>query len=352
MPSAIRFAFTSSAAQKTAAPSQAKADEGPSFAGTLARELGQGGTEAAQQPAEDAPATDAQGAEPVPTEAAIDAAEAWLALLQFNAASQPPTVPVTSPADPNFAGAAETPLVEGLAGQPLMQTTGAQDAAGTAAKTHGAVQAKQAELAADGKGLPLSESLQQEEAPTETALAPLPQFQPADAAVAPQSARQIESAAAAKPSHYVPEPVNGPRWGDAVAQRVALMLGRQEQQIEMQLNPPHLGPMEVRLSLAADNASVVFASQHAGVREALAAATPKLTALLADQGIQLVNVQVASDSLNQHAGQQASAQQHAGGQRSQQFGGPVAQDIIQVEPYLLDGAMTLPVARGGVSFYA
>ncbi|UXY17117.1 flagellar hook-length control protein FliK [Chitiniphilus purpureus] len=352
MPSAIRFAFTSPAAQKSAAPSQAKPDEGSSFAGTLARELDQGTAQAAQQPAGDTSGADGQGAEPVPTEAALDAAEAWLALLQFNAASQPAAAPVPLPVDPNLADGATTPFIEGLAGQKLLQTAAGQDTAGTAAKTQEALQAKQAELAADGKGLPLSESLQQEDAPVETGSAPLPQFQPADASAAAQSPRQSESAAAAKPTHYVPEPVNGPRWGDAVAQRVALMLGRQEQQIEMQLNPPHLGPMEVRLSLAADNATVIFASQHANVREALAAATPKLTALLADQGIQLVNVQVASDSLNQHAGQQASAQQHSGGQRSQQFGVAVAQDAIQVEPYLLDNAMTLPVARGGVSFYA
>ncbi|WP_410497434.1 flagellar hook-length control protein FliK [Chitinibacter sp. S2-10] len=124
--------------------------------------------------------------------------------------------------------------------------------------------------------------------------------------------QSVKAAAAAVPSHYIDTQVHDSRWGDAVAQRVSMMLGKQEQQIEMQLNPPNLGPMEVRLNLGGEQASVIFTSQHAAVREALAAATPKLTALLADQGIVLHNVQVASDSLQQ---QQQQQQQQASQQQ-------------------------------------
>ncbi|WP_157315225.1 flagellar hook-length control protein FliK [Chitinibacter sp. GC72] len=123
-----------------------------------------------------------------------------------------------------------------------------------------------------------------------------------------QTANQASRSAAT--NAYIETPVHDARWSDAVAQRVSLMLGKQEQQIEMQLNPPNLGPMEVRLNLGSEQASVIFTSQHAAVREALAAATPKLTALLADQGIVLQNVQVASDSLQQQQ-QNAFSQQQA-----------------------------------------
>ncbi|WP_177187846.1 flagellar hook-length control protein FliK [Formivibrio citricus] len=162
------------------------------------------------------------------------------------------------------------------------------------------------------------------------------------------SGEQVAKTAA---QHVVAEPVGDSRWGDAVAQRVSMMLGRQEQQVEMQLNPPHLGPMEVRLTLGQEQASVVFASQHAAVREALEAATPKLTALLADQGIQLVNVQVASDSLHQHAQEQSRQQQASsfqsagqGGQNGRAFDGESAAPYWRTET-------TVPVARSGVSLY-
>lgn len=157
------------------------------------------------------------------------------------------------------------------------------------------------------------------------------------------------------PVHHIATPVGESRWGDAVAQRVGLMLGRQEQKIEMQLNPPNLGPMEVRLNLAQDQASVVFSSQNAAVREALAAAMPRLTALLADQGFTLTNVQVASDSLQQH--QQQQNQQQAASSSQQQSSGRelgAAYAVLQggeAEKMQELGPLRLPVAKGGVSLF-
>jgi len=159
----------------------------------------------------------------------------------------------------------------------------------------------------------------------------------------------ISHTAASSARHVVAEPVGEGRWGEVVAQRVSMMLGRQEQRLEMQLNPPNLGPMEVRLSLGSEQSSIVFASQHAAVREALAAATPRLTALLADQGIVLTNVQVASDSLNQQHFQQTDQQQDG----RQQQGGYSAEAVLgDAEVVVRElGAIRVPVARSGVSLY-
>ncbi|MDR3414145.1 MAG: flagellar hook-length control protein FliK [Formivibrio sp.] len=154
--------------------------------------------------------------------------------------------------------------------------------------------------------------------------------------------------------YRVSEPVGDARWGEVVTQRVSMMLGRQEQQMVMQLNPPHLGPMEVHLTLGQDQASVVFSSQHAAVREALAAATPRLTALLADQGIQLVNVHVASDSLQQQAQQQAQEQSRNQASSHHQGEGARNAFLSEMDTPLdirsLKG-LDLPVARSGVSLY-
>ncbi len=93
---------------------------------------------------------------------------------------------------------------------------------------------------------------------------------------------------------------------------------------------------------------MIFTSQHANVREALAAATPKLTALLADQGITLTNVQVASDTLNQQAQQQAQQQQQSGNQRrnSGVFGNS---DDTTTVTRLTD--VKIPVARSGLNLF-
>lgn len=172
---------------------------------------------------------------------------------------------------------------------------------------------------------------------------------------APVRLEQAQSQPQVTSHAVIDEPVGHARWGDVVAQRVSLMLGRQEQQMEMQLNPPNLGPMEVRLTLGADQASVVFASQHAAVREALAAATPRLTTLLAEQGIQLVNVQVASDSLQQHMQQQARQQLDSGAQqgqgRTQHSLFDQAATPLPVETVSSMAGVHLPLARSGVSLY-
>lgn len=281
------------------------------------------------------------------------AAHAWLAELQLTSAAQmiklPQSGEETDAADPVAAMKAWLANATGKVGAATKE-----DATSSAQLAQAAVKDGKAELAADGKALPLLARQEHEDLPLETDAETTPTFRVANSEMVSQPVAPKNEAQAVKSSHYVPEPVGSNRWGDAVAQRVALMLGKQEQQIEMQLNPPHLGPMEVRLSLAADNASVVFASQHAGVREALAAATPRLSALLADQGIQLVNVQVASDSLNQQTQQQASAQQQQGGQQS---GGGFASaqgeqtgQVIDAEQ--LASAVHLPVARSGLSLYA
>ncbi|MBM5573744.1 flagellar hook-length control protein FliK [Deefgea sp. CFH1-16] len=167
----------------------------------------------------------------------------------------------------------------------------------------------------------------------------------------------------AVPVHHLAEPVGQMRWGDALAQRVGLMLGRQEQQIQMQLNPAHLGPMEVQLNVAQDQASVVFSSQNAAVRDALAAAMPRLTALLAEQGFTLSNVQVASDTLQQQHHQQQQAQQNqsqwAGMNQGQQqaqngreLGLTYGMTAGMVDEKSLESAMVrLPIQKGGLNLF-
>ncbi|GGP26317.1 flagellar hook-length control protein FliK [Silvimonas amylolytica] len=166
-----------------------------------------------------------------------------------------------------------------------------------------------------------------------------------------QSATQTDASKQAVPSHQIDVPVTDNKWSEAIAQRVSMMVGKQEQQLDMQLNPPHLGPMEVRLSMSQDQASVIFTSQHANVREALAAATPRLSALLADQGITLSNVQVASDSLNQQAQQQQAQRQFGGNQgRSNTWSGDGENGTTAVTQ--VSTTMRIPVARSGLNLWA
>jgi flagellar hook-length control protein FliK len=86
---------------------------------------------------------------------------------------------------------------------------------------------------------------------------------------------------------------------------------------------------------------------------------PRLTTLLADQGFTLTNVQVASDSLQQHQQQQQNQNQQAatGSGFNQQnanrdlrevYGVQVAGDGEKMQEL---GPLRLPTAKGGLSLF-
>jgi flagellar hook-length control protein FliK len=77
------------------------------------------------------------------------------------------------------------------------------------------------------------------------------------------------------------------------------MANQSHQVAELHLNPPNLGPIEVRLTISNDQASAVFVSHQSVVREAIETALPRLREMLADNGIMLGNVTVGSESFSQ-----------------------------------------------------
>lgn len=124
--------------------------------------------------------------------------------------------------------------------------------------------------------------------------------------------------AAPLPAHSAPVslptvevPVGHAGWDSAFSQRVAWVASNNQQFAQLQLNPPNLGPVEIRISLNSDQANAAFTSPHAAVREAIEAALPRLRDMLADNGLSLGNVNVSSQSFQQQ-------QQHANGQGGDQ----------------------------------
>lgn len=90
----------------------------------------------------------------------------------------------------------------------------------------------------------------------------------------------------------VPQRVGTPEWADAVNERVFWMAQGGQQFARLQLNPPNLGPLEVRLNLSQDQASVSFIAGQQAVREALEAALPRLRDMFDQQSILLVRAEV------------------------------------------------------------
>ena len=87
-----------------------------------------------------------------------------------------------------------------------------------------------------------------------------------------------------------------PDWSKQMTQQVSFMLQGGVQKAEIKLNPAHLGPMEIKLSINDDKASIQFVAQHAPVRDALDQAMPRLREMLEQQGLNLADVDVSSQS--------------------------------------------------------
>lgn len=126
-------------------------------------------------------------------------------------------------------------------------------------------------------------------------------------AAAPLSSLQASSSAPAPISTAITLPVGADGWGQELGNRVQWLAHNNVQAAELRINPPHLGPIEIRINVDQDQASVSFSSQHAVTRDALEAAIPRLRDMLGDNGLNLANVNVSSQSFSDQRGQQAGS---------------------------------------------
>jgi flagellar hook-length control protein FliK len=80
---------------------------------------------------------------------------------------------------------------------------------------------------------------------------------------------------------------------------------------KLQVNPPALGPIEVRIALQAGHAQVWLTSHSAVTRDALESSSPKLKEMLGAQGFGQVSVDISQRSFQdrtpQPRGYEASA---------------------------------------------
>lgn len=99
---------------------------------------------------------------------------------------------------------------------------------------------------------------------------------------------------------FLPPQLEDATWGNEFAKRISFMARGQLQNAEIRLNPPDLGHIAVRINLNQESAHINFAAQHANVRDAIEAALPRLRELLSESGLQLGNVNVSTQSEQQH----------------------------------------------------
>jgi flagellar hook-length control protein FliK len=101
------------------------------------------------------------------------------------------------------------------------------------------------------------------------------------------------TSAASLLSTAVSTPMGAEGWSQAMGDRIMWMAGKGVQAASIRINPPHLGPIQVQLSVQNDQTNVQILVQHGVVKEALEAAMPRLREMLNESNLQLVNVDVS-----------------------------------------------------------
>lgn len=119
-------------------------------------------------------------------------------------------------------------------------------------------------------------------------------------------------------------PLDQAGWDRVLGQRLSWMIESGNHSVDIALDPPELGPLQVRISTQNDQAQVHFVSSQAAVRDALEQALPRLRDMLEAQGLQLAHADVSDQSPQSHTEPGSRAETSPG-----EGGGPETAETLE-----------------------
>lgn len=135
-----------------------------------------------------------------------------------------------------------------------------------------------------------------------------------------------------EPARFVISPrLDASQWEHAFGSRLVWMAKEQHQFVELRLNPPELGWVNVRMALHENDANIAIGVHNAAVREAIETSLPKLRELLAESGVSLLNVDVASSHGFAHDGRGSAGSQDGDDFLYGAFTSPVPDPVAEME---------------------
>ena len=138
-------------------------------------------------------------------------------------------------------------------------------------------------------------------------------------------------------------PAGQPGWDVEVGNRIRWMVGQNNPGVELRLNPPELGSIEVKVATEGERTSVTLFAANPAAREALEAALPRLREMFADSGMQLASADVSDQNLQQQREQLADS----GSQVSDSDSGEAM--ILETEAGLVQGGRS--EGQGVIDYY-
>ncbi|RLA41816.1 MAG: hypothetical protein DRQ64_01270 [Gammaproteobacteria bacterium] len=139
-------------------------------------------------------------------------------------------------------------------------------------------------------------------------------------------------------------PAGQPGWDVEVGNRIRWMVGQNNSGVQLRLNPPELGSIEVKVATEGERTSVTFFAANPAARDALELALPRLREMFADSGMQLANADVSDQGFQQE-------REHlSGGSEGLSAGGDTGEAmILEAGPGLVSEGQA--EGRGVIDYY-
>lgn len=149
----------------------------------------------------------------------------------------------------------------------------------------------------------------------------------------------VQAATATRQIPSGPLSMQQPGWSKELTDKVMWMSSQNLKTADIQLNPAELGRLDIRIQMTGEQTQVSFVSAHAGVRESLEGQAFRLREMLAQQGMQDVDVNVADQSQSEQH-EQAREMRAASGR------GEDASDM-HMDDEAIHGESALPLMDNG-----
>jgi flagellar hook-length control protein FliK len=118
------------------------------------------------------------------------------------------------------------------------------------------------------------------------------------------------------PALQIHASVDSAEFTQGLSDRVSWMVDNGLNGAKLQVNPPQLGPIELRISVQGDHAQVWMTTHSAVARDALESSSPKLREMLNAQGFGQVSVDISQRSFQDRSAYTPPYQRETAGVRS------------------------------------
>lgn len=157
---------------------------------------------------------------------------------------------------------------------------------------------------------------------------------------APLSANAVGSpAVSGQPTLNLQPALQSEAWSRVLSSRVIWMAREGVQQASLKLNPANMGPVEVKLHMHHDQATINFIAQHAATRDALEQALPRLRESFQENGMELAHADVSQENFSETDEQDNNKTTNNGSNsdRDNLDAEPTTQDVNLVEQDIAQG---------------